>query len=103
MDLLGLVVSELTVLSAVIEAICETVFRILVNLGIKDLAAAWKPVLVMILSVVGCMGLSIDMLVQVGVVFAYPWVGALFTGFLVGGGADILHLVKNGANPTVKA
>jgi len=91
----------LSVVSVVIEAISETIFRILDNVGLGGMKPAWKPVLVMILSVVGCIGLGIDILGSAGMIFVYPWIGPMLTGFLVGGGADIYHLLKNATNPTV--
>jgi hypothetical protein len=42
-------------------------------------------------------------LAQAGLVFAYPQVGWILTGFLVGGGADVWHLLKNKTDPKVKA
>lgn len=104
---LGTVVGLISVLSLVVERFCEFLYQLisLIFSKVGAINSAWKPLIVFVLSVVGCLLLSLDAFPAMGLYFAYPfpWIGSLMTGILVGSGADLLHLAKNKLEPMVKA
>ncbi len=92
------------VLMAIVEKLCEFILQGLLLVGVKDVKPEAKAMAVAILTVVGCFLLQINVFPLLGVTFVLPWLGTLFTGLLVGTGADILHIAKERLlAPKVKA
>lgn len=106
MDQLSLVLKALTALTLIAEKACEFILQGLKLVGVKEIKPEAKAMAVVVFTAFFCVLLNLDALPLAGVVFKYPfpWIGPLFTGILVGAGADILHVGKERfLKPSVQA
>jgi hypothetical protein len=91
-------------LMLIVEKLCEFVFQILALVGVKEIKPEAKAIAVTLFSVVMSFLLQLDVFPLLGMAFVFPWLGPLFTGLLVGAGADLYHIGKERIlKPTVSA
>jgi hypothetical protein len=92
------------VMTLVVEKFCEFVLQILVLVGVKEIKPEAKAITVVLVTVIACFAFSLDVFPLLGVPLVFPWLGKVFTGLLIGAGADLYHLAKERVLvPKVKA